>query len=48
MHRRLGFASIVILALMIPLAYTMTIAMVRRGYDLSGDLSVGIKYEPAY
>jgi hypothetical protein len=38
-HRRLGLASIVILALMIPLAYTTTIAMVRRGYDLSGDLA---------
>jgi ABC-type antimicrobial peptide transport system permease subunit len=39
-HRRLGLASIVILALMIPLAYTTTIAMVRRGYDLSGDLHI--------
>ena len=47
-HRRLGLASIVILALMIPLAYTTTIAMVRRGYDLSGDLSVGINNEPAH
>ena len=37
-HRRLGLASVFILALMIPLAYTTTIAMVRRGYDLSGDL----------
>jgi hypothetical protein len=47
-HRRLGLASIVILALMIPLAYTTTIAMVRRGYDLSGDLSVGINNELAH
>jgi hypothetical protein len=47
-HRRLGLASMVILALTIPLGYAATIAMVRRGYDLSGDLSVGIKYEPAY
>ena len=46
-HRRLGLASIVILALMIPLAYTTTIAMVRRGYDLSGDLSIGINNELA-
>jgi hypothetical protein len=44
-HRRLGLASIVILALTIPLAYATTIAMVRRGYDLSGDLSVGINNE---
>jgi hypothetical protein len=47
-HRRLGLASIVILALMIPLAYTSSIAMVRRGYDLSGDLSVGINNELAH
>jgi len=46
-HRRLGFASIVILALMIPLAYTTTIAMMRRGYDLSGDLGIGTNHELA-
>ena len=46
-HRRLGLASIIILALMIPLAYTTTIAMVRRGYDLSGDLSIGTNHELA-
>jgi len=45
-HRRLGLASIVILALMIPLGYTTTIALVRRGYDLSGDLR--IDHDPAY
>jgi hypothetical protein len=39
-HRRLGLASVGILALMIPLAYSTTIAMVRRGYDLSGDLRI--------
>jgi hypothetical protein len=39
-HRRLGLSSVVILALMIPLAYTTTIAMVSRGYDLSGDLRI--------
>jgi len=46
-HRRLGLSSIVILALMIPLAYTTTIAMVRRGYDLSGDLNIGIDHQLA-
>jgi hypothetical protein len=46
-HRRLGIASIVILAMMIPLAYTTTIAMLRRGYDLGGDLSIGINHELA-
>ena len=39
-HRKLGFSSVVILALMIPLAYTTTMAMVNRGYDLSGDLRI--------
>jgi hypothetical protein len=39
-HRRLGLASVAILAWMIPLAYAITIAMVRRGYDLSGDLRI--------
>jgi hypothetical protein len=46
LHRRLGYASVFILALMIPLAYTTTIAMVRRGFDLSGDLR--IDHDPAY
>lgn len=41
-HKRLGLTSIVIFALMVPLAWTTTIAMVRRGSDLSGDLSVAI------
>ncbi len=40
LHRSLGLASLSILALMIPLAYGVTIAMVRRGFDLSGDLHV--------
>jgi hypothetical protein len=39
-HKRLGLASIFVLALMISLGYTTTIGMVRRGFDLSGDLSV--------
>jgi hypothetical protein len=46
LHRKLGLASVFILALMIPLAYTTTIAMVRRGFDLSGDLR--IDHDPAY
>jgi hypothetical protein len=39
-HRRLGLASVVVLVLMVPLAYTATVAMVRRGFDLSGDLRI--------
>jgi len=38
LHRRLGVASIFVLALMIPIGYMTTTAMVRRGFDLSGDL----------
>jgi hypothetical protein len=37
LHRRLGLTSIVLLALIIPLGFTTTTAMVRRGFDLSGD-----------
>ena len=47
-HRRLGVASIFVFALMVPLAYTTTIAMVRRGIDLSGDLSLSIGNDVMY
>ena len=36
-HRRLGLASVFLLALIIPLSYTTTVALARRGSDLSGD-----------
>lgn len=39
-HRRLGPASTFVLALMLPLGYAATIAMTRRGFDLSGDQHV--------
>jgi hypothetical protein len=39
-HRRLGMASAFVLTLMIPLAYAATVAMVRRGFDLSGDQKI--------
>ena len=39
-HRKLGLTSVVLLALMIPLGFTTTTAMVRRGFDLSGDLHI--------
>lgn len=39
-HRRLGVVAVFLLTLMIPLAYTTTAAMVRRGFDLSGDLRI--------
>lgn len=46
LHRRLGLSSVFVLALMIPLGYTTTVAMVRRGFDLSGDLRVD--RDPSY
>jgi hypothetical protein len=45
-HRRLGLASILLLALMIPLAWDTTVAMLRRGFDLSGDLRIGMGNDP--
>lgn len=39
-HRRLGVAAIFILAAMIPLGYATSLTMVKRGFDLSGDLKV--------
>jgi hypothetical protein len=41
-HKRLGLTSIFVLALMIPLGYSTIIGMVRRGFDLSGDLNLAI------
>jgi hypothetical protein len=38
-HRRLGYAGAVLAALMIATGYFTSIAMARRGYDLSGDLN---------
>ena len=40
LHRRLGLTSVVLLAVMIPLGFATTTAMVRRGFDLSGDQHV--------
>jgi len=40
LHRRLGLTSVVLLALMIPLGFTTTTAMIRRGFDLNGDQHV--------
>jgi hypothetical protein len=41
-HKRLGMASTFVLALMLPLGYEATIAMTRRGFDLSGDQHVDL------
>jgi hypothetical protein len=45
-HRRVGFAAAFVLAVMIPLAYATSTSMVRRGFDLSGDLR--IEHDPLY
>ncbi len=46
LHRRVGVAAGFVLALMIPLAFATTVSMVRRGFDLSGDLK--IDHDPLY
>lgn len=38
LHRRLGYAGVVLAVLMIASGYATAIAMARRGHDLSGDL----------
>jgi hypothetical protein len=39
-HRRLGVAGVFLYFAMIPLGFATTIAMGRRGFDLSGDLKI--------
>src|ERR1044071_4917852 len=46
-HRRLGLASAFILPILVPLGFEATIAMVRRGFDLSGDQQVGRQLDAA-
>jgi len=41
-HMKLGFVGVALLALMIPLAFSTTVAMIRRGFDLSGDLHAAL------
>jgi len=36
-HRRMGIVAVVLLTLLVPLSYVVTVQMVRRGFDLSGD-----------
>jgi hypothetical protein len=37
LHRRMGIVAIVLLAALVALSYMVTVQMVRRGFDLSGD-----------
>src|SRR5579863_6702031 len=46
LHKRVGSAAVFVAAVMIPLGYATCIEMVRRGFDLSGDLRV--QHDPAY
>jgi hypothetical protein len=40
MHRRVGIAASLVLVFMVVLGYAATVTMVRRGFDLSGDLRI--------
>jgi hypothetical protein len=39
-HRRMGASAVVVLAVMLPLGFMTTVSMGRRGFDLSGDLTI--------
>lgn len=45
-HKRLGIAACCVAGLMIPIGYMTCMSMVRRGFDLSGDLHA--ERDPAY
>jgi hypothetical protein len=45
-HRRMGIVAVVLLTLLVPLSYVVTVHMVRRGFDLSGDQ--GGKTDPLF
>jgi len=37
LHRRMGIVAVILLIVLVPLSYEVTVQMVRRGFDLSGD-----------
>jgi hypothetical protein len=45
-HRRMGIVAVVLLTLLVPLSYVVTMQMIRRGFDLSGDQ--GGKTDPLF
>lgn len=45
-HRRVGMLAGLVATVMVPLGYATCISMVRRGFDLSGDLKA--EQDPAY
>jgi hypothetical protein len=46
LHRRMGIVAVVLMTVLVPLSYAVTVQMVRRGFDLSGDQ--GIKTDPLF
>jgi hypothetical protein len=45
-HRRTGIVAVVLLTVLVPLSYVVTVHMVHRGFDLSGDQ--GGKTDPLF
>jgi len=45
-HRRMGIVAVVLLTVLVPLSYVVTVHMVHRGFDLSGDQ--GGKTDPLF
>jgi hypothetical protein len=45
-HRRMGIVAVVLLTVLVPLSYVVTVHMVRRGFDLIGDQ--GGKTDPLF
>ena len=45
-HRRMGTVAVVLLTMLVPLSYLVTLQMVERGFDLSGDQ--GGKTDPLF
>jgi hypothetical protein len=45
-HRRMGIVALVLLTVLVPLSYVVTVHMVHRGFDLSGDQ--GGKTDPLF
>jgi hypothetical protein len=37
LHQRMGIVAVALLCVLVPLSYVVTVQMVRRGFDLSGD-----------
>jgi hypothetical protein len=47
LHRRMGIIAVVLLMVLVPTSYMVTVQMVRRGFDLSGD-QLGTTGDPLF